>query len=60
MIIKRWRRRGFMIYNEKPRGRGKFLTQEQIQWLVSADTLKSMSHLSLKERIPQVLNKFGM
>jgi len=34
------------------------LTQEQIDWLISMDTLLSMSHLSLRKRALIVKEKF--
>jgi hypothetical protein len=47
-VYARWKRRGFIIQNEKPKGRRQSLTQEQIDWLVARDTLQSMTHLSLR------------
>lgn len=53
-IYARWKRRGFVIFDEKPKGRKKTLTSEQIEWLVSRETLESMTHLSLRKRLPLV------
>ena len=49
-----------MIRNEKPKGKKRSLTQEQIDWLVSTETLQSMSHLSLRKRIPIVRRELGL
>ena len=41
-IIKRWRRRGFVIFNLKNKGgRCRMLNEEQINWMISMDTSRA-------------------
>ena len=49
-----------MICNAyKKRGQSK-LDQVMVDWLVSTETLQSMSHLSLRKRALVVKEKFGL
>ena len=49
-----------MICNAyKKRGQSK-LDQDKVDWLVSTETLQSMSHLSLRKRALVVKEKFGL
>jgi hypothetical protein len=60
-IIKRWRRRGFVIFNLKNKGgRCRMLNEEQINWMIYMDTLQIMSHLSLRKRALIVKDKFHL
>ena len=59
-IVKRWRQRGFVVTKTKREGRKRTLTPEQIQWLISIDTLQSMSHLSLRRRALLIKEQLGL
>ena len=60
-IIARWRQRGFMITSHlKRRGGKKILTPDQVAWVCHPDTLRRMSHLSLRARASDVMNRFGL
>ena len=49
-LIGRWRKRNFLILKTHREGRKGVLNPEQVQWVISIDTLQSMVHLSLMKR----------
>jgi transposase len=49
-FIRRWRERGFLIFNKKRPGKKEMLSEEQISWLIDCKTLNSMAHLNLMQR----------
>jgi transposase len=59
-IIQRWRQRGFVIIRNKHPGLKERLTKDQVNWLISTDTLIEMSHLSLRRRAELVRQHLGL
>jgi len=49
-MVKRWRANHFLIVKTPRQGGKQVLSQEQVEWLTSLDTLQNMSHLSLRQR----------
>ena len=60
LIVKRWRERGFVVVYEKRRGSQPMLSREEVEWLIDPETLRSMAHLSLRDRLPIIMKHLGL
>jgi len=59
-IIQRWRRRGFVVVKVKRQGVSPKLSQAQVDWITSPDTLQQMAHLNLQRRCAMIRDRFQL